>query len=816
MGKFINVLEMQLGQFDALLAPELEALSGFIANTAHQPYAQQCSQLLADLINPSDAAFKISPDTAWAKWFVKLLHNHPAYTRPSLFSTDSKIKIYKADPGNDTGAAFNREATAIMSLGSLALGLAADSSVKFISPLFFTSIGCDVISIAIRTMLLHPGKDIDPKKPRLGNRIPIKDLNEIANCRNDLTKAMSGLAAAASSIAGHQKIPQTHANGIQSIGHYAGTCREEIHIFGAFPVSQPPGVEIIFPTPEGTWLPVQAKWTSVEIVASPHFSIGEGPVGFQEGVATFASDFEAASTYSDMLASCFGIPGRGIGVRITDIVASQVSTSIPPPPILPNNVNIIYGGPICTVKPRFNIQENSVISIEGKRFAPGDQIVVGETVCPTTFVSTSILTATVAGLGITGGEKRVVVRRNICESNSPCSVFFESTLIAGQMLRCRPWERVYISGFGFEPNRMMARINGQHAQVTCTNANSLAIDTFRPTATPPKLVNRDAEESVIEIFQEARSIGTAKLLFDVFRVAFFGDSVVWGQGLPENQKFSALLDLNVFKTGDLRAVVALDRAAHSGATILEDLSNPDPASFDVSECIFDIGGPLSLAGEVPLSAPSITAQINAWSQKNERNNIDLVVMDGGINDVSITTILNPIESDAGLVLKTNQFCNFALQGLIAQTLVIFPNAKIIVTGYYQIVSVETNWFLFLEATAPLLGLGLAAVGPVHMRLEYRSRLFRDTAHAAMRQAIQTVDPSGQRVRFADPGFAPENAIWASNTFLWGTPTDPFLLERTKLCSKMGGDLKCPVASIGHPNALGAQAYAKAICKVLEI
>ena len=582
-------------------------------------------------------------------------------------------------------------------------------------------------------------------------------------------------------------------------------------------------VDVIVPAANGDYLPVKAEWFKTLIIAHPHFSVGEGAIGFREGVTTVEGDFEAAAVFSDMLGSCYGRYGRDVGLNIVNMVVPQLSLQTPPPPTLPGNVNVIYGSPICIKKPNFTINENSMITVEGRYFAAGDQIVVEETVCPTTFVNSTLLTATVAGLKITGGHKRVIVRRNICDSNVPFTVFFEATLFAPQSLQCRPYDMVSIAGFGFEPSRMMARINGQYATVVCNGANTLTINTFRPTSNPAKLnINRDAEEAIIEVFQESRSIGVILLKFEIFRVVFFGDSVVWGQGLLENQKFSALLGQSTQATNDTRTLVTLDRGAHSGATIMEDPKSKDPSVFEVSPCVFDIDALPPRRGEVPLSPPSIFAQIKAWDTQFQpvKESIKLIVLDGGINDLGVTSIIfplldDPIFFDSALVNKTNATCDIALQAVLQQALLTFPNAKIIVTGYYPIITAATDWLLFLEITAPLFGLGLSLVALSHARMTYRCRLFLDTAHTAMRRAIRIVDPTENRIRFVDPDFKSENALWASNSFLWGFPSDPLYDERKLLCSSMGGTFTCPIASLGHPNALGAKAYTKAIREVLE-
>jgi hypothetical protein len=63
--------------------------------------------------------------------------------------------------------------------------------------------------------------------------------------------------------------------------------------------------------------------------------------------------------------------------------------------------------------------------------------------------------------------------------------------------------------------------------------------------------------------------------------------------------------------------------AHSGATIgVGDTETADPVD-----------------GEVPTSYPTILQQCDLFT--GLRDKVDLVLMDGGMNDVDVTTILNP-------------------------------------------------------------------------------------------------------------------------------------------------------------------------------
>jgi lysophospholipase L1-like esterase len=111
-----------------------------------------------------------------------------------------------------------------------------------------------------------------------------------------------------------------------------------------------------------------------------------------------------------------------------------------------------------------------------------------------------------------------------------------------------------------------------------------------------------------------------------------GDSVCWGQGLKEEHK----LDFLFAREQGLQ----FTRVAHSGAVI----GTENDTSSETEP------------GEVPVGMPSVWQQVqtyNGWSQ------VELVLLNGGINDVSVNRILNPSISRAQLNQLVDQFCRRA-------------------------------------------------------------------------------------------------------------------------------------------------------------
>jgi hypothetical protein len=198
--------------------------------------------------------------------------------------------------------------------------------------------------------------------------------------------------------------------------------------------------------------------------------------------------------------------------------------------------------------------------------------------------------------------------------------------------------------------------------------------------------------------------------------------------------------------------------------------------------------------------------------------VDLVLLDGGINDINVRTILNPFAFDSDLRRDIQLFCGPGVMGrLLADTLQTFPNARIIVTGDYPLVTERSD-----SLAANLLMVALGVISPIvatvpgalltvalRARILERSRIFLETSDRVL---ADTVRAAGPRVSFVESGFGPEHAFGAPQSRLWGLgfpvePLDPLAAGRRAVCA---GDPICAIASMAHPNVEGARAYVDAI------
>ncbi|MFN2566412.1 MAG: hypothetical protein ABR499_15560 [Gemmatimonadaceae bacterium] len=348
-----------------------------------------------------------------------------------------------------------------------------------------------------------------------------------------------------------------------------------------------------------------------------------------------------------------------------------------------------------------------------------------------------------------------------------------------------------------------------------------------------------------------------------FNMLVLGDSIMWGQGLLDHQKFSYGVQQWVRQR---LPGIGVDRHvfAHSGATISPQGAGPDDPSTDAH-------GFVEWHGEYPRSRMSITYQVG-WARDALRSkgiapeDVDLVLMDGGINDVEVTSILNPNPIvGSGLIRQlTEEKVYHRMNALLPRVKSTFPTATIVITSYFPIVSYATP-VLEIAGLLSVLGfLGVAVSPLVRDKLASQSVAFDEASRKFLQLAVDiangykppsmtprpapvpgspgepdvssgdpvqdmkqaastaTTGPRPQgRVVFTPVPWKSTNSYGASESWLWrvGYPDapDPVATERVQVCTDLhrGLDPRCRSASMGHPNISGAQTYAAAIIASLE-
>jgi hypothetical protein len=373
-----------------------------------------------------------------------------------------------------------------------------------------------------------------------------------------------------------------------------------------------------------------------------------------------------------------------------------------------------------------------------------------------------------------------------------------------------------------------------------------------------------------------------------FNMISLGDSIMWGQGLPENMKFRTLV-ANWLQSqyGSSRTVVQWPTHAHSGAVtgwgLYPTETCPSPQNCSDPDAWYRTNPPAAehmrlgglsngdlYPGEVPFGYLSISAQIgmtvNDLKGRIDPADVDLVLLDGGINDVSVASILDVSATEHGngplwVRRRAEALCVGHMKSLLPQVLSQFPNAVIVVTGYFPIVSESSDLnevAKFLEMHFHVNSPDPRSVGgdpfayidgvraasltlsvPVRAAMAARSQAWAQTALSGLTDLVNQTNQglTTPRVALAWPNFSDDNAYAAPNTLLfklgeflsdemrgsarqsppgdWSTPQGVAYYRGQNCAQYDFWDALCYEALLGHPNPAGAQAYANAIINVLD-
>ena len=295
------------------------------------------------------------------------------------------------------------------------------------------------------------------------------------------------------------------------------------------------------------------------------------------------------------------------------------------------------------------------------------------------------------------------------------------------------------------------------------------------------------------------------------RLVVFGDSVNWGQGLRTSHKFSTLVRDSLTARG---LALTVQMLAHSGATI-------------------GVRGPTAVAridGEVPVSSPTLVEQVARYADDPDQTAV--IILNGGINDIDIRVILNPLTTQADLRHEIEQFCYEDMQTVLLQVLAKFPRAdRIIVTSYYPILSPDSRP-LRVPFLLQTYGVGVPFFVDSQAVLTKTVALcmqFWTESSLHLQRAVMACNAAAgeTRVRYAAVPFTAGNAVFASDPWLFGlngdfSPQDEVALDRRAACDlnidpfDVFAREGCYRASAGHPNVRGAAAYAQAIVAAAAI
>jgi hypothetical protein len=333
-----------------------------------------------------------------------------------------------------------------------------------------------------------------------------------------------------------------------------------------------------------------------------------------------------------------------------------------------------------------------------------------------------------------------------------------------------------------------------------------------------------------------------------------GDSVMWGQGLRPEDKSRELVRQRKSRDDSSEAVEL--SMARSGAHLTPQFAeteggrNPVKADDAAIEQTFkeddDIPGhydPDNFAREVPNPTPTTIQQLElaetvlADDRDTDPADIELILLNGGANDVGIDGFLLPIAAyqEAGFargwaawLMDQAREVETEMRRTLDTALALFPKAVIVVTGYYPVFSYES---VFKAQLLGLLYRDLNVAVPVLIdMLTAGSEAWQAASNRHIKRAVAAAGGGDRTVTFVRSDIEGTHTMFAPSPWLWepdlvaeGDPSgdglawvvapDDVQTERREQCDD--GAFFCQLASIGHPNVAGARDYADAIERALE-
>lgn len=316
---------------------------------------------------------------------------------------------------------------------------------------------------------------------------------------------------------------------------------------------------------------------------------------------------------------------------------------------------------------------------------------------------------------------------------------------------------------------------------------------------------------------------------DDFSMAVIGDSISWGSGLNENEKYYSII--GEWIANALNRSVKKQILAHTGAIIDRRSDHTSKEQDFISE------------------NPSIFEQIDLI---REPNKVDLVLVSGGINDIGVTNIINPLISADEIESKAMSI-NKSMTNMLIRLADKCNNAKIIVTGYYPIISKDSD-LSELKLLCNVYSLMDNSIAK--NRLIDNSNIFYNTSKMSLQKAVNNSNNyslerfSESRIIFVDVSFPEEHCYGTKSSWLWKLVTKEkyfyndtginyetkyhllnfvindhkFIYRTTVLeprllssvtCMYSTCPFSCPqildvISAIGHPNTQGAKRYSDKI------
>ena len=329
-----------------------------------------------------------------------------------------------------------------------------------------------------------------------------------------------------------------------------------------------------------------------------------------------------------------------------------------------------------------------------------------------------------------------------------------------------------------------------------------------------------------------------------FHFLVIGDSLIAGQGLREEDRFYTLTaDWLKSELAPSGGRVFLKNKSHSGSNVY--LNEEEKKALEAADRPDD----KFYHPEVNFSFPSISTQVRVAAEEYAAagvagNEVDLVMVSGGITNISVKSIINPFEGEDELRRDIVKYCNGYMSRLLAETAEAFPRATIAVIGYYPMVSPKSSTGMIYNAVLELYDFP-GPVKPVmnnlltkqffkvlHAKMTKRSRIWTKGSERELKSVVDAHNRSGAAgpAVYVPAPIDESNCFGTKNSLLWkmgkkGRSEDDLYDLRQNVCDEAIESVKdvgvlfkkrfCELSGLGHPNPEGARAYAESIRKELR-
>jgi lysophospholipase L1-like esterase len=337
-----------------------------------------------------------------------------------------------------------------------------------------------------------------------------------------------------------------------------------------------------------------------------------------------------------------------------------------------------------------------------------------------------------------------------------------------------------------------------------------------------------------------------------FSIAVCGDSILWGVGLQKSQKIHELVARKIAE--DSGTPCQIQHFAQTGAKLVLAEEQFGIGTTRDATVVRGIGETFEIADEpgrheqeTPHSTPSILRQVELIDDPEA---VDLIIVNGGANDVGIQTFLDPCSTREAIAGAAERHCHGGMLRVLRRIGERCPNARVMVLDYYPVFSTQSD--IDIDKLGAVLwvmtGGIVAAAGGVLSLLGLANTVADVSSHWVnyswqfLGKAVADANAEmGNRFRLASGGFGKDHAMFAPSSRLFGLefngrnfhlerdylphavamigPVDSRSAQRRGMCNRESlsyTDRKfCQCASAGHPSPTGAIMYQQAILSQLK-